>query len=561
MSEAMEDGDRIEIAQPELRRGRRMSPVWIVPIVAILLGAWLFYRHLAEQGPLIQVSFHTAEGIVKGKTEVRCRSVRVGVVESVRLAENLNSVEVSLRLDPEAADLLTEGSRFWVVRPRVSGATITGLGTIISGAYIALEPGVGGAEKKNARFVGLEQPPVTPAGVPGLRLTLLADRGGKAEVGAPMLYLGNEVGRVERSVFDPASGRVALKAFIKEDYAGLVTEHTRFWLDNVVEVEVGADGFKLKMPSLASIVTGGITFGVPAGVDHGMPVDNNISFTLYNDEAAAVESAFESAGEMLLLFDQSIRGLAVGAPVEFRGLPVGRVSGISFQHAPKGSEHLVPVVIQLNKYLLEDQFPKDLRDEGRVGLKRAVQKGLRASLKSGNLLTGQLFVELDYYESSNIADIRMEGDMIVLPTVESGIQLLEGKMVALLNKLENLDVEGVLAKIGEAAEEGRGALQRSEAVLEEARDAVAAIRVVVEDDSFSRLPGDLRETLAELRTTLEGMGPNSRAYGDLRRTMDELRSAARSIERMAATIDDKPNSLIFGKGGRTVVPKAVRVNE
>ena len=219
-----------------------------------------------------------------------------------------SSMRVVLRMDPEAVDLIREESRFWVVRPRVSGSTISGLGTIIEGAYIELEPGAGTPKGAGGRFVGLEEPPVTAAGVPGLRLTLLANEGGKAEVSAPVLYLGNEVGRIERSAFDPETGRVQLEAFIEEQYAGLVTENTRFWLANGLEVEVGADGFKLKMPSLASLVSGGVTFGVPEGVQAEARVSGNLVYQLFDDEAQAAESAFESGGEMLLLFDQDKAG-------------------------------------------------------------------------------------------------------------------------------------------------------------------------------------------------------------------------------------------------------------
>ena len=483
------------------------------------------------------------------------------MVESVRLADDLNSVKVMMRMDPEAKELIRERSRFWVVRPRVSGASISGLGTIISGAYIELEPGVGAFVEDDAKFEGLEEPPVTAVGVPGLRLTLVATEGGKADVSAPVLYLGNRVGRVERTFFDPETGLVQLSLFIEQDYAGLVTENTRFWIANAIEMEVGAQGFKLKMPSLSSVVSGGVTFGVPKGVQPGGPISGDPVFQLFDDEEKAAESVFESAGEMLLFFNQSVRGLQVGAAVEFRGLEVGRVLAISFFHAPESGGRLVPVVIQFNKQQIEENFPAGLSDEGGEGFAKAIRSGLRGSLKSSNLLTGQLFVELDYYDNEEPGEIVMKDNMVVLPTVESGIQLLEGKVVNLLAKLEALDVEGLLTKMGDAAEAGKVAMENSEEVLKEARDALAAVRTVVEDEEFARLPEEVRLTLTELRGTLEGMGPDSRGYGDMRRTMDELRSAARSIERVADTIEKKPNSLIFGKGGREVIPKAVRVKE
>jgi paraquat-inducible protein B len=290
-------------------------------------------------------------------------------------------------------------------------------------------------------------------------------------------------------------------------------------------------------------------------------VTDDLVFQLFEDEKSAAESTFESAGEMLLLFEQSVRGLKVGAPVEFRGLEVGRVTAVSFLLAPESAGRLVPVVIELNKKQIEEQFPAELSDEGGEGVAKAIRDGLRGSLKSSNLLTGQLFVELDYHSDVEPADVVVRNGTLVLPTVESGIQLLEGKIVNLLTKLEELDVESALAKIAGAAEAGKVALENSEEVLAEARDALAVVRAVLEDDEIAKLPEEVRLTLTELRGALEGVGPDSRAYGDLRRTMDELRSAARSIERVASAIEKKPNSLIFGKGGSEVVPKAVRVKE
>lgn len=549
-------------AEPEVRGGRRVGTIWIVPILALLLGGWLVYRHFAEQGPLVTVGFRTADGIVEGKTEVRCRSVRVGVVENVKLTEDLGAVKVLLRMDPEAAGLLRGESRFWVVRPRVSGGSVTGLGTIISGAYIEMEPGNGPLVDHEASFEGLEEPPVTAAGVPGLRLILLAERGDRADVGAPVLFRGNEVGRIDRRVFNPAIRKTQLHAFIEEKSVPLVTANTRFWIDNVVEVETGAQGVKLKIPSLSSLVAGGVTFGVPEGLEPGVPVDNGTTFALFNDEAAAAESTFESAGEFLLLFEQSVRGLAVGAPVEFRGLQVGRVGSISFEYAREKGGKRVPVIVELDKRRLENQFPLELRDEGGEGLMEAIKDGLRGALKSGNLLTGQLFVDLDYFENPQEYVVESRDGLLVLPTIESGFQQVETKLVAVLEKLENLQVEGPLAEIGDVAKEAGEAMKRTEETLLEAKNALSAIRAVVEDDEFLKLPGEVRRTLVDMQKTLEGIGPDSRAYGDLRRTLDELRSTARSIERVADSIDQKPNSLIFGKGRNSnAVPRAVRVND
>lgn len=552
-----------EEPSPQTRETRRLSLVWIIPLVAVVLGGWLVFRHLQSQGPLIEVQFGTADGIVAGKTEVRSRSVKVGMVEDVRLADDLKGVVVKIRLDPKAAGLARLDTLFWVVRPRVSGASISGLGTIISGAYIELDPG--SSEDTVRSYVGLEEPPVTPSGVPGLRLNLLAADRGQAGVGSPVLYEGNEVGTIERRRFNAKTKEVELRAFIYKEYSSLVTENVRFWHESGVEVTAGAEGFKLKLPSIETLLAGGIAFGLPEGIEAGAKAQDDSNYVLYGTQERAAESVFRSGGEFLLLFDQSVRGLVEGAKVEFRGLQVGRVAGISFLYGDKAESRRVPVLVQLNQAMIEKQFSPSMRDEGGEGMARAIGEGLRGSLRPANLLTGQLYVDLDFYDDIPVTPIVQIGDYAVLPTVETGLARLEEQIAAVLNKLEALPLQESLAKIDGAVEQSTRTLEaaekafgRSETAIAEVRDSLRAVRKVLENPEFSKLPGEVRETLVALRGSLEGVGPKSSLYGDLRRTMDELRGAARSIERVAQTIEEKPNSLVFGKGlKREVIPRAI----
>lgn len=548
---------------PETHETRRVSLVWIVPVVAVLLGGWLVYRHLQSQGPLLEVQFGTADGIIAGKTEVRSRSVKVGMVEDVRLADHLKGVVVRIRLDPKAARLTHSNSRFWVVRPRVTGASISGLGTIISGAYIELDPG--DSKTTSRTFLGLEEPPITPSGVPGLRLNLVATDRGQAGVGSPVLYEGNQVGAIERRRFNSTTKEVELRIFIEDEYSGLVSENVRFWHESGVEVTAGAEGFKLNLPSIETLLAGGITFGVPEGMDPGEQSEDDSYFVLYGDAERAEESVFRSGGEFVLLFDQSVRGLAVGAKVEFRGLQVGRVAEISFNLNDGGEVRRVPVLVQLNQALIDRQFPAAMRDEGGAGMAKAIGSGLRGSLRPSNYLTGQYYVDLDFYDDLPRQPIAQIGKYAVLPTVETGLARLEEQLAAVLTKLESLPLQESLAKIDRAVAQSSRTLEaaekafvRSESALVEARDSLQAVRNVLEDPEFARLPGEVRETLTALRASLEGVGPKSSVYGDLRRTMDELRGAARSIERVAETIEARPNSLVFGKGlKRKVIPRAI----
>ena len=252
-------------ARPVVKKSGNFSPIWIIPVVAALLGLWLAFKYYSGQGPEISVRFETAEGIVQGKTPVLCRSVNIGTVDKVHLTKDLKGVIVTMQMTSEATDLLTKDTQIWVVRPRYGGAAgISGLSTIVSGSYIALEPGISHESRRD--FVGLEQPPVTPKGVPGLHITFFTDEAGSIGPGAPILYKGLEAGRIESRTFHPENGKIEFGAFISKKFASLVRKNTKFWNASGVDVSLGADGLQLHTGSLETLLFGGITFDGPEAV-------------------------------------------------------------------------------------------------------------------------------------------------------------------------------------------------------------------------------------------------------------------------------------------------------
>lgn len=537
-----------------VRHRRRWSSVWVVPAVALVLAAWLVWQHYASKGELAFVRFETADSIEAGKTEIRCRSVRVGFVESVDLADDLRSVVASVRIDPKSAHLLRSDSRFWVVRPRVSTSAISGLSTLITGAYIELEPGE--APDLADEFNGLEEPPVTSANVPGLRLTLVAEDAGSLTTGSPIYYRGFEVGRVERRILDLENRRVRFDVFIEEEYAALVRNGTCFWNTSGIDVTAGADGFKLTTPSFQAMVTGGASFWVPKGGTGGAPATDGSVFTLFPDQDAAEKSVFIPDHRCLLFFDQSVRGLSPGAPVEFRGIRLGQVVEISFDHSPVGDSR-VPVLIEIDTETLSEAV-EDIKDEGQV-LAESVRRGLRAKLSTGSLLTGALYVDLDFIATASPGELTRLGDYDVIPTESSGLALLQDKVNAILTKLEALPLEDTLAKFGNAADEiavtvkdVRGTLDEAEAMLAEAKKLLAS-------ENTQNITAELDATLKQVRSSVESLGPDGAVQGDLSRTLDELRSALRSFRTLSDSIEEKPNSLIFGReGSGDPKPKARR---
>lgn len=538
-------------ATPEYRAAQRWNIVWVVPILALLIGGWMIYRNLSARGPVAQIVFDTADGLAAGKTEVKCRSVRVGVVKEVKLAGDLKSVLINVELDPDYESLLRRGTRFWVVRPRVSTTDVSGLGTLLTGAYVELDPGPQNGDR-SSNFVGLEKPPATNRDIPGRRLVLTAEQAGSLVAGSPIYYRGFEVGRIESRILDVEYKRVTYDAFIRQEYSSLVKENTRFWNTSGIDISAGSDGFKLRTPSFQAMFSGGATFDVPEGTAPGAFVADGKVFTLFEDEDAATGSTFNPTLKFVLLFDQSVRGLAKGAPVEFRGIPIGRVADISFDYLAAAEDSRIPVLVEIDPSLLRpDAAEKIVKPNGDF-LKDLVSRGLRASLKTGSFLTGSLFVDLDYYKDALPAEMGKVGEYPTLPTVSGGL----AQLTAVLDKL-SLAADTVMKKIGTAADEASTTMADSRQTLKEIEQTAAALRKTLDSPEFTQIPADLRVTLAALEKSVNSVGPDGAVQGDLLRTLDELRASLRTMKSLMTTIDDKPNSLLFGRDSSgNPIPKA-----
>jgi paraquat-inducible protein B len=562
--------DTEENLHPDVRPGARFNKVWIIPIVALLLGLWLVKRNHDEKGEIIVIRFKNADGIKEGKTEIKCRNVNIGMVENIRLTDDLE-VGIEVRVKPTHLHLIRKDSRFWVEKPRIQGTSISGLGTLISGAFLQLDPGIG---QEGAReFAGLETPPLTPRSVEGLRLTLTAEQPGSIGIGSGIYFNENLVGRVESRTFNMDTRTVFFGVFIEDEYSNLITDNSLFWRSSGISLHIGADGFDLELPSLDSLVAGRISVSVPEGISGGEPLPDDSLLALFQSQDAAQNTTFQGGVEFLLLVDESLRGLKVGSPVEFRGLRIGRVGKISYTLIEDVNIEEIPILVQLDTRLMAIHFPPSILDEGEIGFEEALQQGLRASLKSSNLLTGQLYVDLDYYPDSIYTGIEKRGELIVLPTVHTGLENLQDKVGALLDKFNDLKLDELVTKVGQTSDEAtealgnvnlamvssKGVVADAQNTLTDISETVKSLNAILIADDTKSLSGDLRNTLAQVNKSLEPLSNNGAVYGDLRRTMDELRSAIRSIERMTTEISDKPNSLLFGKDPNSKkIPRARR---
>ena len=535
-------------AIPLTQTAQRWNAVWVVPILAVLIGGWMLYKNIDSRGPEIQIRFETADGLSEGKTELKCRSVSIGKVTQIELARDMSSVLVTCSVNAGNEHLLRKDSRFWVVRPRVSAVDISGLGTLLTGVYIEMEPGKG--DKGGRKWEGLETPPATSRSIPGRRLTLVSEEARSLIVGSPVYYRGFEVGRVEGRELDMDGQRIRYDVFVQEKYQFLVTTHTRFWNTSGIDISAGVDGFKVRTPSLQAMVSGGVSFGIPDGMPDGKPVKDGMIFELHRDADSAASSTFNPSLQLLLLFDQSVRGLSKNAPVEYRGITIGKVRNISFDYVPNQQNQLVPVLVEIDPALLRARAGDEKTTEGVVQVAEAVHNGLRASLKIGSLLTGAVFVDFDYYPEETVMELAYEGDLPVVPTLSSGFAQFEVKLASILDKLDKLPLDQAVKQFTTTAEETKLALS-------EIGSAAKSAREMMESAEFKEIPADLKKALGELEKSLASLGPDGVVQGDLLRTMDEFRSAVRAMEALSDTIKEKPNSLIFGKkGSKDLKPKA-----
>jgi paraquat-inducible protein B len=519
------------------KKRRGVSVVWVVPIVAGLLGLWLVWQHYVGQGPLVEVRFETGEGVQAGKTPVLCRNVNVGRVESMKLSKDLKEVITQLRINYEDAGILREETRFWVVRPRLGGSGFSGLGTLVSGTYIEIDPSTKGAPRH--KFKGLENPPVTPQGVPGLHVTLIADKAGALGAGSSVSYKGIRVGRIESRIFNATNSKVEFAAFIEGDYGKLITNKTRFWNESGIDFELGSSGIKLRTGTLESIVTGGVAFDAVEGAGPAHPARDDAIYRLYESFDATNETVIKPSLTYLLLFKESVRGLSPGAPVEFRGIRVGSVADISFTYLPDDPERRIPVLIRIDPGRIGD-FPSDDPEKGAAMMKESVQHGLRASLKTGSLLTGQLFVGLDFQNALPLAEVSQAGDYAMIPTISTGLAQLQDKFIALLDKVQALPIETTVSNANET--------------LAELKSAAKNLDKLLASDHTQGIPAELNASLAQLTKTVEGFNQNSAIYRDLSTALQEMSDTLRSVNSLANTLERKPNSLLFGRPSGVTTP-------
>lgn len=538
-----------------VKSGPRFSVVWLLPVIAALLGIWLLVDTILKQGPEITISFKSAEGLEAGKTKIKFRDLEIGKVIEIIIKKDLSGIIVVAELQKDTESHLTEETKFWVVKPRLDVRGISGLGTIVSGAFIAIEPTSKGSATKS--FIGLETPPVVKIDAAGKEFILTTTKLGSYRIGSPVLSRGIEVGEILGSELAADGKNIEVHVFVKAPHDKLVKENTRFWDVSGINISLDADGMQIRTASLTSLFIGGIAFETPPKIGDA-PLGENLSkFVLYDNKAAIQTVSYSRKIEFISYFDNSVRGLNVGAPIEFKGIKIGTVKDVKIEFDAENTNFRIPVLYEIELDRISEIKGNIIADGAIFPI--LIERGLRAQLKSGNIVTGQLVVNLDFHPGSPAKYFGEGGIFNEIPTVPSTLDELTSSITDLIAKIKNLPLDKIAKGLEKTLTNANRVIKSADEIINtsEAKNLVRnldtsikrfnSIASKVDIDMMPRLTAVIQEANETLATVKDAVSENSPLRYNLENTLEELSKAARSVRGLAEYLERNPNALISGK--------------
>jgi paraquat-inducible protein B len=487
--------------------------IWAIPLLAALIAAWLALDAIRTRGPTVTISFRDARGLVAGTTKIKYRDVEVGEVRAIGFSRDRSQVLVTAELTRSAEAWMVEDTRFWIVEPHITIGEVSGLDTLVSGAFIALD--VGTSPRSRRVFEGLASPPIVTPGTPGRAFVARTDRA--LRVGTPIYFRHLDVGQVTASELDADGGNASIGMFVRAPYDRYVTTATRFWDVSGIRGSVDANGARIETESVTTILLGGISFE-PSGERLGAPpAPPNHVFVLFRSREEAMKQPEGDGEDARLVFHQSIRGLSVGAPVDFRGIPFGEVTHIGVEYNPTRVEFSMVVDVRIYPERVQTRMRGNTFDDSPEAVdnrvKLFVEHGLRGQLRTANLLTGQLYVALDFFPHAPRVAYDLNRQPREIPTIPSEIEDLRESVATIVRKIDHLPV-----------------------------------------DDLARLVGDARQMLASADTALgdaDGVvklfKPTAARGVELDDALRQVSRAARSVRGLADSLDRHPESLVRGR--------------
>jgi paraquat-inducible protein B len=550
------------LAHAVTHRARRLSIIWLIPLVAVAIGAWLAWDTLSKQGPTIRVSFDTAEGLQPDQSQLKFKDIVFGTVKRIDLSPDHNHVVVTIQTTRQAEPLLTKKTQFWVVKPRLFAGSVSGLETLLSGSYIGMLPGTKPGELQK-KFVGREDPPILDEHVPGRIFLLKAERLGSISLGSPVFFRDLSVGEVLGWDIADMAQYVTIHAFVRAPYSDYVHDDSRFWNASGLSIQLAGAGIKVQVESLKALILGGIAFETPGWASHAdLMSDENHVFPLFADRQAAENASYTRKIPMVSYFPGSVSGLAAGSDVTMHGLVIGHVTDVRLAFDPVKDKVSAPVRYEVEPERVVGVGVRVFNTPEQA-VDALIKRGLRASLQSGNLITGSQHVALEFVPDAPPAKLRMEGMNFVLPTTSGGgFAGLQEAANALLDKVNTLpfdeigqNLNGILKSVNDLA----SGPEAKEALSQLAATVASAARVMKNVDSgtapaLKQLPemaNHLQSTVSNANKLLvsldSGYGNNTKFNRDLERLMVQLNDAVTSIRSLADLLARHPEALIKGR--------------
>jgi paraquat-inducible protein B len=555
----MSDRPPSAVVRSHIDHRRRLSLIWAIPILTLIIGGWLAWRTISDRGPLITITFETAEGLSANQSHVRHKDVDMGVVQKIALSPDRRRVQVTVRMNKEAEPLLTENAEFWVVRPRFFAGAISGLQTLISGSYIDLLPGPPDGEPQRM-FTGLENPPVLQSDVPGRAFLLKATRLGSLNLGSPIMFRDLEVGEILGWDIGEMARDVVIHAFVREPFDKYVHDNSLFWNASGASVQLGADGLKFQMESLRAVVLGGIAFDTPDDPKITEESEPDHTFALFQTKDAADASTFKRSVPFIANLSSSVAGLTVGSSVTIHGIKVGEVSQVALQYDRKTDSVIVPVHFTLEPGRIAMlNLPTD--DSLDAKMRELVHRGLRVKLETSSFLTGQQQLAMDVFTNAGPGELEKQGDAYVIPGLGGGEDIVTSA-TNLMNRLNAIPFEAIGQNLNQTLA-GANALvndRQLAGTIAALRSTLASTQTLVNNlnngvtPMLQRLPGiaasldnAVKKADKLIGSVETGYGGDSRFNRDISQTMAQLSDAARSIRVLADLLSRHPEALIRGR--------------
>jgi paraquat-inducible protein B len=538
--------DDLPEAVPTTHR-RRLPLAFLLPALVIIVAGIVVIQQQLARGPSIDIDFLSADGLEVNKTKVRYKDVDIGDVTGIRVSKDRKKVIVTARMHRDASDYLVDDTRFWVVRPRVAGGSVTGLATLVSGAYISVDVGHSAVKRRN--FEGLEVPPIVTSDLPGREFILHADDIGSLSIGSTVFYRHIDAGQVVAYALDPGGATVTIKVFIYQPYDAFVTPSTRFWQASGIDMSIDSDGVKLRTESLTSILEGGVAFeALPSAVTKTVAPADSV-FTLFTDRDRAMRQEDTEVSTFVMYFKGSLKGLSVGAPVDLRGITIGEVKSLSVEYDRDVGTLRFPVEVDIYPQRIRGRsraanHPRGTDDAsniaGRALVDSLVAHGMRAELKTGSLLTGQKFVALDFHTEVPPEQVGWDAHPAVFPTTTGALDEIQDSVGSIAKKLDKVPFDQISARLMSTMANLDQTLKTANSLLQNVNGNVAP-----------EITATLKEAQGAMKNAKEVLGEDSPLQSDLGSTLVELSRAAKSVSALVDYLERHPESLLRGKPGES----------